>query len=78
MSKTSNIQRTESLRLWMAVHLKHKNREAVIFIDPSKRRTVYEKGQPKIQDDFELDVPSSQSNNRLIKSIAPIKRKRYA
>ena len=71
MSKNSNIQRTETLRTYMAASKRKLSQDAAMFVDPTKRRATIKRETHEL--DFDI---SSPIGNNPIKSYVPYKKKR--
>lgn len=71
MSKNSNVQRTETLRIYIATSKRKLSQDASIFADPTKRRATVKRETHEL--DFEINSPIGSNP---IKSYVPYKKKR--
>lgn len=71
MSKNSNLQRTESLRLWLASTIKFKNKDAQIFCDPSKRRISSTSAAQRHDDEVMIEIITPEVRKQFNKKVIP-------
>lgn len=71
MSKNSNIQRTNTLKSYLAASKRKLSPDAAMFVDPTKRRATVKRELHEL--DFEI---SSPVENNPVKSYTPYKKKK--
>ena len=69
MSKTSNGQREQTLREWMIKNIKVKNKDAIMYCDPSKRRVV---GIHNVYTKHDVEKEESTIVDEIVIPIIPI------
>lgn len=57
MNKNSNVQRIETLRLWILSNIKNKTRDCQMFVNPQKRKAAspHDINVPKLKE-YEVDL----------------------